>query len=114
MVAINPNKIVLQRIRNRLIEVLELFADDKAFDAAVNNLEFWADWVDPRSLGEFLPPIFTAGELVELYKVNAAWELVELTSLPDSAEWMTLSRAANQALKVFLVRGKFSESLGDA
>jgi hypothetical protein len=107
-------KIVLQRIRNRIIEVLDLFADDEAFDIAVNNLEFWADWVDGQSLGELMPPVFTAGELVELAKVNAAWELVERTSLPNSKEWLVLSQSAKQALRVFLARGKLSESSENA
>lgn len=72
-------QIVLQRVRNRIIEVLELFSDENEFEIAVNNLEFWEDWVTPKAVEKFDTPIFTKEELKEITKVGVAWEKVELS-----------------------------------
>lgn len=103
-------QIVLQRVRNRIIEVLELFSDENEFEIAVNNLEFWEDWVTPKAVEGFDTPIFTKEELKEITKVGVAWEKVELSSPRNSKEWTELFQSSITALKVFGQRGKLSES----
>jgi len=107
-------QVVLQRIRNRIIEVLELFADDEAYQMAISSLEFWADWVDQDNEAAFTSPAFDSDEIAEISKVSTAWETVETSSLQKSKEWILLSQASKNALKVFMLRGKLSESVANA
>ncbi|WP_445359765.1 hypothetical protein ACJJIL_11625 [Microbulbifer sp. EKSA005] len=39
-----------KRVRNRIIEVLELFSDEFRSDVAIANLEFWGGWFDANSI----------------------------------------------------------------
>ena len=99
------DQVVLQRVRNRIIEVLDLFADDDCFLKAISNLEFWADWVSPESIQSFIPPVFTDDEVSEIRQVTLAWDHVHIESLQESLEWNSLSKSAKQALSVFMLRG---------
>ena len=101
--------VVLQRVRNRIIEVLELFSDDNAFDVARSNLEFWEDWVNPDKIETYVSPVFTQAERIEIQKVCKAWDNVDINSPQESEEWLCLSRTSEKSLKVFNHRGKFSE-----
>ena len=67
-------KVVLQRVRNRIIEVLELFSDDDNFQLAISNLEYWEDWVSLENLKFFLPPVFTESEVSEIRSVHIVWD----------------------------------------
>ncbi|WP_444901374.1 hypothetical protein ACJJIG_17665 [Microbulbifer sp. SSSA007] len=104
-------KVILQRIRNRIIEVLELFSDEKVYDMAISNLEFWADWVGSHSISNFGPPVFSPEEVEEIRKIDAAWEHVDLNSGIRSEQWAALSQSSRRALTVFMQRGKMSEKV---
>ena len=108
------DQIIDQRVRNRIIEVLDLFADADAFDVAVSNLEFWADWVDEHTIVRFVSPVFSDSEVSEIKKVDLAWVSVELDSSQNSIEWLNLSQAAERAIEVFQLRGRFSEDVENA
>ena len=102
-------KVILQRVRNRVIEVLELFSNPESFDLAISNLEFWHDWVDIDSLERLSAPVFTKEEVAEIINVDRAWEHVEVGTLQSSKEWLDLHSAAINALTVFRQRGRFSQ-----
>ncbi|MCG8537002.1 MAG: hypothetical protein MI808_18065 [Pseudomonadales bacterium] len=102
-------KVILQRVRNRIIEVLELFSNSESFDVAVSNLEIWHDWVDIDSLERLTGPVFIKEEVAEIVNVDRTWRHVEINSLQSSDEWLGLHRASINALAVFRKRGIFSE-----
>ena len=123
-------RVVDQRVRNRVIEYLELAASFEAqieYDAArvvnVPNevINQWQDWVpvsprlDPRVL-----EVYTAEELESLIQFQEAWELATNgEGYPDLAEvqrlpsWIALRGAAETALAVFGRRGRLSEDRED-
>ena len=103
-------QIIYQRIRNRIIEVLELFADDGSFDFSISNLELWHDWVDLERIDQLAETVLTQDEVSVIYKVDSAWDCVEPNSLKHSAEWKALRSEAIDGLAVFMKRGKMSES----
>ena len=101
--------IVFQRIRNRIIEVLELFSDKDQFESVVANLELWEDFVSKESVRNFSPPVFTEQEVKEILVVYSLWESVFLDTKKDSKEWLVFRQATNKALKVFMQRGFLPE-----
>jgi hypothetical protein len=120
-------QVVLQRIRNRIIEYLELassFGDQRNYQSIapvnVGNeiINQWEDLVrDPRDPA-FVAPVFSAAEQESVAQFHNVWNAVaantpdpvpELDSLFATAEWQRLRAAALLALRVFLARGKLSE-----
>ena len=124
MSAAGPSKLVIQqRIRNRVIECLEMLseyeADPPAFD--LNEvLNQWEDWVVPtRGLEEAFPtPPYSMAERQSLGAVRVEWEVLcsatpqiirdeaEVMALP---EWSKLMDATNAALIILRRRGEMSE-----
>ncbi|WP_444912897.1 hypothetical protein [Microbulbifer sp. PAAF003] len=98
-----------KRVRNRIIEVLELFSDEFRFDVAIANLEFWSDWFDANSIIQFDKAVFVREEIESLLAVNKFWERVQPDSKPSSQEWCDLLFESKHALNIFLKRGKFYE-----
>lgn len=94
----------------RIIEVLDLFSDEDAFDLAVSNLDFWADWVDEESVLNFSPEIFSKCELSVIRAVNASWEKVGPDSLKSSKEWLSLVVSSKHAISIFMERGWSDEN----
>jgi hypothetical protein len=120
-------QVVLQRIRNRIIEYLELassFENQRQYQsvAPVNVaneiINRWEDCVrEPRDSG-FAAPVFSAAEQEAVAQFHNIWiavaantpdSLPDLESLFTTAEWQRLRAAALLALHVFLARGKLSE-----
>ncbi|MEZ4222601.1 MAG: hypothetical protein R3B13_16795 [Polyangiaceae bacterium] len=119
--------VVLQRIRNRIVEYLELascFDDQREYQARspvhVPNevINQWEDWV--RDPNDFAPPVFSAAECDAIKRYHAIWEdvanttPVPLPSLEDCMhmpQWQRLREAALDALTVFRVRGRLSENV---
>jgi hypothetical protein len=120
------SQLALQRVRNRILEYLELASSrdaQLAYQASapvsvVNELfNQWDDWFrgDPSSL---VDPVFTEDERSALtrfhFALNEAAELVPQT-VPDLAifqalpAWLIIRRAATEALCAFAQRGRMSE-----
>jgi hypothetical protein len=115
----------LQRARNCLIGYLELAANieqqKQLTDADIVNevLEQWADWVSPNWRDEFISPVFSIFECAAVNTFQTAWERIH-TTLPTprpslvqaehDATWIEFIQAAQVCLKVFLERGRFSET----
>ena len=114
--------VVLQRIRNRIIEYLELassFDAQTRYHAAAPGvrvpnevLNQWEDWAD----GDWLQyePAFTPDEIGAMRRFQRVWEdvcnatpsdLPDLDELLPTPSWRQLAAGAEQALAVFMRSG---------
>jgi hypothetical protein len=122
-------RILEQRVRNRVIEALELAASFEAQAAYERAVPFvntpyevingFADWVstDPR-LDPSTLAVYTAEEVKSLLAFSDAWDTAA-RALPDDypsvsvaqslPEWSRLRATALMALAVFGDRGKMPE-----
>jgi hypothetical protein len=122
-------RVVDQRIRNRIIEYFELAAsndDQLAYEKNVpiahvpyEVINQWEDWV-PAGPSKAVndPSVFSAAELQEMQDFQLVWEstaaavpddyphLSDVQALPA---WDQLRQQAKRALRVFEVRGKLPE-----
>jgi hypothetical protein len=122
-------RVVEQRIRNRVMEVLEKassFREQMLYQQAVQWVHIpyeivnqWEDWVhvDPRIDPNPLP-IYTADEVDALGEFHGSWEaavealpadyptIVQVQQIP---EWGAMRDAAIVCLEVFARRGRMSE-----
>lgn len=121
-------RIVEQRVRNRVMEYLELagsFDDQERYDehpiVNVSNevISQWEDWVrtDPNGQPDFLA-VYSPQEVAAMRQFHLVWqkaadalpndypELSEAQALP---EWSALRDEAQAALAVFEVRGSMPE-----
>ena len=122
-------EVLYNRLRNRIIEHLELVASadlqlayqQAAPIAQVSSELFnaWGDWVaDEATIDEFKAPIFSLDEQRAVRVFNAqvdavasrtAHDLPYITSFIDTPDWRELSTSASAALAVFMVRGSGPE-----
>lgn len=121
-------QVLLQRVRNRIIEYLEVASSidaqrsyqEQAPTVNVPNevIHQWEDWVSEDWEAELIEPVFSAEERAAIARLYQVW--VEVTSrAPDPLpslelviklpEWAELRDAAGVLLNVFGKRGKFSE-----
>jgi hypothetical protein len=122
------HRVVEQRVRNRIIEYLELAASyerQTAYQAAApvhvpyQVINWWEDWVpvdprtDPTPLG-----VLSADERAALCTFQAVWEIAAnalpngypaLSIVQQLPEWDRLRGEASRALDVFALRGKMPE-----
>ena len=123
-------RLILQRIRNRVIENLETFAsfdEQLAYEQRVpicyvpyEMIDSWEDWVDSPRPSHFVDPVFSADERDAIEKFHSVWDAAA-TALPDNypplrdvqnqAYWRQVRDAAAEALAVFKVRGELSEDV---
>ena len=113
-------KLLQQRIRNRVIENLESFADPVwvrklGTDEIIN---MWYDHMDDdEDFTFFTEPVFNLKEtnaikrfhylLESTYKtIPTTWSLSDLS---NNQEWKQLTIQAHEELSVFMERGRFSE-----
>src|SRR4029077_8291545 len=114
--------VVLQRIRNRIIEYLEAASVPNnwpaAFSTPVELIEQWEDWVQPAWPSHFGPPVFATEEVEAMRRFYVAWDRAANAVVGADArfeellpldEWRDVASAARNALEVFVVRGRFSE-----
>jgi len=120
-------QLVLQRVRNRIIEYLALASSFDAqsqyqaiapVDVPQEVINQWRDWVQPGWAAAFTEPVFSQLERDALSAFDRAWAQVvtitpdplpDLESLFQTPEWQRLRSAAADALAVFAVRGPLSE-----
>lgn len=120
--------VVEQRVRNRIIEYLELaasFADQRAYEQAtpIANIPYevinqWEDQLPKGPEAIVKPGVYTADERDALARFHTVWNatadavpnnhpsLAEVQRLPA---WEDLRAEAASALAVFARRGKLSE-----
>ncbi|CAG1771168.1 hypothetical protein BAC3_01601 [uncultured bacterium] len=116
------SQLVYQRIRNRIIEVLELLikSENSSPKFQLNELiNFWEDWINsPLQENEFPMPVYTEAEDKLLREVSSAINaFCEVTpkSITNEAEamalpeWSAVIVTARSAHIAMMKRGKFSE-----
>jgi hypothetical protein len=121
------DRIIDQRIRNRIIETLELAASfDDQFEYQAHQvchvpdqvILWWYDWVGDPIRPDFDPPVFSPAELEAILRYHAVMEsicdqipgrLPDLEHLVTTDYWQHLRAAAAEALAIFQLRGRFSE-----
>ena len=124
MSASDPSvRVVEQRIRNRLIEYLEMLITYEAGPRTVDLNEVinqWEDWNPPAHSqdSQFPEPTYTRSEAALLSLVAEAWEafcvatpqnISSLSEVVRAPQWRSLVAAADSALHELLRRGKLSE-----
>lgn len=125
-------QVLLQRVRNRLIEYLEVaasFEAQQAFLAQSPDLDVpneiiqqWSDWVSPDWRSELITPVFSENEMVAIQQFQTIWQAIAedlvqplpaLSILQQSPLWEKLRFCAAQTLRIFMTRGRLSEELLD-
>jgi hypothetical protein len=121
-------RLVLQRIRNRIIETLgtmSSFDEQRRYAQRVpicyvpyELISGWQDFVDsPRPL-HFTAPVFSSVECAALEEFYPHWRdaaealpegFPPLEEVLNSSYWVRLRDAAAQALAAFLIRGRLPE-----
>ena len=119
-------QLILQRMRNRQIETLELAAsfeeqrqhqDEAQISVPSEVINQWGDWYWPQNTyGE--SPVFSQEEIEALRAYDTVlnsicdrlpeW-LPEIDVVQTWPEWHELREAASKALVAFEARGRFSE-----
>jgi hypothetical protein len=122
-----PLRIVEQRLRNRLMELLDAIATEAAdspYDA-INDWEFLGGSLDSRRPQELAAPVYTKEEIEAVGQVHQAWRRLE-RDIPADVNWLSfepfesrsswraLAAAAGDALTVFRERGRLSEEEEDS
>ena len=114
------HKLLQQRIRNRIIDNLESFADPDWVNKLGTDeiIEMWHDIMDNNETFEFFSePVFTRKELNAIKKfhyllmssykhIPTTWQQEELQ---NNNNWAELVKIAREVLDVFMSRGRFSE-----
>jgi len=114
------DRLLKQRLRNRIIEVIDMLVDS---DDAIKKigtdeiLECWFDNVDDEKLGFYDSPVFTQKEtelVTELHQIiDESCELIPTTWKPSDVAscgpWGKIVTKANVAFEVFKKRGCFDE-----
>lgn len=115
-----PPPVVEQRIRNRLIEWLEMLvnyqADPPPFD--LNEvLNQWEDWNPPGFT--YSACVYTTAEIELLSRVGRCWDafcsatpqsIIDESAALQRSEWAELVSASKSALAVLQRRGRLSEA----
>jgi len=113
-------KLLQQRIRNRIIENLESFSNSTWVNQLGTDeiINMWYDQMgEDESFEFFSEPVFANKEqnsikkfhnlLESSYKnIPSTWKREELL---ENKEWLKLVETAKEELNVFIVRGRFSE-----
>ena len=109
-----------QRIRNRIIENLESFADPNWVNQLGTNeiINMWYDHMDEEETFEFFSnPVFTTNEKNSIKRfhnlLESSYEKIPTTwkqeDLQGNTEWSKLVETAKEELRIFMERGRFSE-----
>ncbi|MBC3875968.1 hypothetical protein [Undibacterium flavidum] len=121
---------LLQRVRNQLIDYLEIAASFQAQQdfqtqapqthVATEVLEQWADWVSPNWQEELKAPTFSEQERSAITEFQTIWQgthntlvrpLPALEYIQLAPAWQQLRVAAEDCLLVFMLRGKLSDDV---
>ena len=124
----SDKQILLQRIRNGMIDVLELAADfgsQCTYQRGVPSVSVpnevinqWDDWFGHHDPSRLQPPVFTLEEVDAVMAFDAVWTRVcvktpnplpELRVTQSLPAWWELREAAQRALGIFIRRGKLPE-----
>jgi hypothetical protein len=67
--------LLLQRIRNRIIETLTAYTHESNWDLFGDDemVNIWEDWVDEQSLASYITPVFSQSEQSALHQFHKDW-----------------------------------------
>lgn len=113
-------EMVDRRIRNRIIECLEIAADAAALAefGAFSFINLWDDWVQPPIAERYAAPVFTAAEAKAIQAFHDTLDqaaqatdadITRPEELSSRAPWRAVLAGAAAALSVFLERGRLPE-----
>lgn len=109
-------QLLYQRIRNRVIELMEMHSTFEGTLGAFSMLNMVDDWLPVPY--ENAPNVFSTKEkdaiadFLRLFEVAADATLVntwDVEWFKNSPEWSALSKVAQEAYDIFMQRGRFSE-----
>jgi hypothetical protein len=115
-------RLLAQRLRNRIMEVLSIYSTDEDWrllgpDEVINQ---WADNVDESRMPIYVEPVFSAKEGAELLKFHELWlQYCDATpkfmppfeQIRKTDEWKTLQNSAIDLLALFNLRGRLDEEI---
>lgn len=120
-------QLIRQRIRNRVIEQLELLASydlqwrlESVEYAPYEAINGWEDRVGTPRPDDFVEPVFSSDEVDAVGRVHEAWEQAAtelpadyppLETVQAQPYWQNLREVSAEALGVFARRGKLSENV---
>jgi hypothetical protein len=121
-------RLVLQRIRNRIIENLGMMAsfnEQRIYAKRVpicyvpyELINGWEDFVDSPRPTHFTEPVFSSVERDAIEQFYPHWrdaadslpdDFPPLEDVLDSPYWVRLREAARQALASFMIRGRLPD-----
>ncbi len=121
-------RLVLQRIRNRIIEnlgTMASFDEQRTYAQRVpicyvpyELINGWEDFVNSPRPPHFTEPVFSSMERDAIEQFYPHWgdaaetlpeDFPPLEDVLNSSYWMRLRDAAREALAVFLIRGRLPE-----
>ncbi len=113
-------KLLQQRIRNRIIENFESFTNPTWTNRLGTDemIAMWFDFVQENdTFAFFSEPVFTKKEQAYIkefhYLLMSSYDTIPSTweheALQNNNNWTKLVKAANEALDIFMSRGRFSE-----
>ena len=117
----NPSEqLILQRVRNRIIEYFDLVSDAEAREQFGANyiINDWESWQDSELESVYPDPIFTVAERNAMAAFDLTWQLAvrvtsgdmpSISSLRTTSYWQELTASASSAFSLFMQRGKLPE-----
>lgn len=113
------DKLIEQRVRNRLIESFDVFADEAAVDVLGTDgiIEIWYDYVDNDWIQLSNQPVYTEEELASIHRFHELLESVykklpstfNISDLVSCKEWAELSALAQESHDIFMKNGLSDE-----
>ena len=116
------SQLVYQRVRNRVIEMLEWLIECESIppDLGMNELiNCWADWVPTPLSDDYFPvPVFSEAEQKRVRDVNNAVDkfcdvtprnIVDANAALKLPEWSVVVESAKLALADMMARGRMPE-----
>src|SRR5437870_4728367 len=123
------NQVLLQRIRNRMIEAIEMSANFERqweyqhsfpyVNVPTEIIECWSDSFYNHDPAWLSSPVFTIDEVAAITKFDHQWRetvnqtprhMPNLSDVQQLETWKRLRAAAQVALAVLAKRGRLSES----
>jgi hypothetical protein len=121
MTGIKPNRrLVEQRMRNRIIEYLEIVCEKHPLFEISEVVDMWEDYIDTPLLRENMPePVYTPAEQDLLLRVDTAWqqfcaikpwEINDRSAALMTPEGRKLVDVCCNAADIMMRRGRLSET----
>lgn len=115
-------KLLAQRLRNRIMEVLSIYSADEDWEylGADEVINQWEDFVDEVKIPIYVAPVFSEQERKKLLAFHALWlqycestpkTMPPFSKIKTTSEWLSLKNKAVELLAVFNVRGRLSEEI---